>query len=228
MQRRILHEVHDSPAGGHFRADRTYLRTNDLYSWRRMWHDTQRYVAGCDLYHQTNHRSVCYTVGVTGTLPGSSIITHWSIYRYWIRYHELSLGFLYSIHLPDLFTYLSYLHYPTFVWMGPQQQSSQAQIRCVSSWISTGRNFSILNGYFLSTGKLIPGRRPNDYLFMLQWFILREMRCRRYQTTMASWDMQSHIGGMSLTNDHYIGVRSTEWTYWNQPWVQPHFLCQGK
>jgi transposase InsO family protein len=57
MRRRILHEAHDTPAGGHFGADRTYLRMKDRYFWKKMWRDTQRYVAGCDLCHRTNHRS---------------------------------------------------------------------------------------------------------------------------------------------------------------------------
>ena len=57
MRRRILHEAHDSPAGGHFGADRTYLHMKDWYFWEQMWHDTQRYVAGCNLCHRTNHWS---------------------------------------------------------------------------------------------------------------------------------------------------------------------------
>jgi hypothetical protein len=57
MRRRILHEAHDTPAGGHFGADRTYLRMKDQYFWKQMWRDTQCYVAGCDLCHRTNHRS---------------------------------------------------------------------------------------------------------------------------------------------------------------------------
>jgi len=57
MQRQILHEAHDTPAGGHFGADRKYLHMKDRYSWKQMWRDTPRYVAGCDLCHRTNHRS---------------------------------------------------------------------------------------------------------------------------------------------------------------------------
>jgi len=57
LQCRILHEAHDTPAGGHFGADRTYLRMNVQYCWKQMWRDTQRYVAGCNLCHRTNHRS---------------------------------------------------------------------------------------------------------------------------------------------------------------------------
>jgi len=57
MRRRILHEAHDTPAGGHFGADQTYLRMKDRYFWMQMWRDTQCYVAGCDLCHQTNHLS---------------------------------------------------------------------------------------------------------------------------------------------------------------------------
>jgi len=57
MRRRILHEAQHTPAGGHFGADRTYLRMKDRYFWKQMWHHTQCYVAGCDLCHRTNHRS---------------------------------------------------------------------------------------------------------------------------------------------------------------------------
>jgi len=57
MQQRILQEAHNTPTGGHFGADRMYLRMRDWYFWKQMWRDTQRYVAGCDLGHQTNHRS---------------------------------------------------------------------------------------------------------------------------------------------------------------------------
>jgi len=57
MRHRILQEAHDTPAGGYFGADRTYLRMKDRYFWKKMWRDTQCYVAGCDLCHRTNHRS---------------------------------------------------------------------------------------------------------------------------------------------------------------------------
>ena len=57
MQQPILYEAHNSAAGGHFSADRTYLRMKDRNFWRRMWCNTQRYVAGCDLCYRTNHRS---------------------------------------------------------------------------------------------------------------------------------------------------------------------------
>jgi len=82
-------------------------------------------------------------------------------------------------------------------------------------WISTGCNFSIQYSYCLSAGMLIPGRRLNDYSLMLQWFIPREMRCRRYHTTMASRDMQCDMRDRSLTSKGYIWVLSTEWTYMN-------------
>jgi len=68
----------------------------------------------------------CYSI-----FPGSYTITRWCLYVYLIRNHELSLGFLYWIYLPDLFTYLSYLHYPTFASTNQWQWSSQAQIRCI-------------------------------------------------------------------------------------------------
>jgi len=57
MQPRILHEAHGTPAGGHFGADRLYLHMKDWYTWKQMWCDTQRYVAGCDICHRTSHRS---------------------------------------------------------------------------------------------------------------------------------------------------------------------------
>jgi len=95
-------------------------------------------------------------------------------------------------------------------------------------WISTGCNFSILNGHSLSAAMLILGRQPNDYLLMLEWFVPREMWCRQYQTTMASWDMQGHMTDMILNNNRYIGVMSTEWTDMNQPSVRPRSLCLGE
>jgi hypothetical protein len=63
---------------------------------------------------------------------------------------------------------------------------------------------------------------------MLQWFIPYEMRCRQYQTTTASQDMQSHILDKLVTNDWYIGVLSTEWTYTNQPLFRPHLFGLGR
>jgi len=57
MQRQIRHEADDTPAEGNFGADRTYLRMKDWYFWKQMWRDTQRYIAGCNFCHQTNHRS---------------------------------------------------------------------------------------------------------------------------------------------------------------------------
>jgi len=95
-------------------------------------------------------------------------------------------------------------------------------------WIRTGCNICIPNGYTLLAGKLIPARRPNDYSLTCQWFIPREMRCRQHQTIMASRDMQGHMRDKSLTNDRYIGVLSTKWTYMNQPLGRPHSLCMGE
>jgi hypothetical protein len=68
MRGQILHEAHDTPAGGHFGADRTYLRIKDRYFWKKMWPDTQRYVVGCDLCHRTNHRSGTH-MGLLQRLP---------------------------------------------------------------------------------------------------------------------------------------------------------------
>jgi len=95
-------------------------------------------------------------------------------------------------------------------------------------WISTSHNFSILNGHCWPGGKLIPGHRPLKYFLMLQWSVRREMRCRWYVTTMASWDKQGHMRDKSLTNNRFIGVLSTEWTYTNRPLVRPHSLCLGE
>jgi hypothetical protein len=57
MRRRILHEAHDTPTGGHFGANRMYLRMTARYFWNQMWCNAQCYAAGCDLCHRTNHRS---------------------------------------------------------------------------------------------------------------------------------------------------------------------------
>jgi hypothetical protein len=57
MRRRILNEAHNTPAGGHFGADRIYLRMKHWDFWKQIWRDTQCYVAGCNLCHRTNHRS---------------------------------------------------------------------------------------------------------------------------------------------------------------------------
>jgi len=51
MLRRIIHETHDTPAEGHFGADRTSLLMKDRYFWQQMWHHTQGYIGGCDLGH---------------------------------------------------------------------------------------------------------------------------------------------------------------------------------
>ena len=57
MQHWILHEADDSPAGGHFGADRTYICIKDRHFWKPMWCETQHFVAVCDLRHRTNHHS---------------------------------------------------------------------------------------------------------------------------------------------------------------------------
>jgi len=54
------------------------------------------------------------------------------------------------------------------------------------------------------------------------------MRCCQHQSIMTSRDMQSQIRDTSITNNQYIGAQSREWTYKNQPFVQPHFLGLGK
>jgi len=56
IQRRILHEAHNIPTRGHIGSDRTYLRIRDRYLCNQKWRDTQRYIAGCELCHRTNHR----------------------------------------------------------------------------------------------------------------------------------------------------------------------------
>ena len=50
MQRHILHEAHDSPAGAHFSADGTCLRMNDWYFMKQMWRNTQPDDGGCDVF----------------------------------------------------------------------------------------------------------------------------------------------------------------------------------
>jgi hypothetical protein len=57
MQRRIIHEAHDTPAVRHFGADGTYVGKKEQHFWKQMSYYTQRYVAGGDLYHRTNHCS---------------------------------------------------------------------------------------------------------------------------------------------------------------------------
>jgi len=57
MEPRILQEAHNTPAGVQFGADRKYERMTEQNSWQQVWLDTQRYVAGCDLCHRTNHWS---------------------------------------------------------------------------------------------------------------------------------------------------------------------------
>jgi len=94
--------------------------------------------------------------------------------------------------------------------------------------VGIGHRIPIVNGHTLSAGILIPSRQTNDYSLMLQWFIHYEMRCRQYQNTITSRDMQSHIRDKSTTNNRYIGAQSTECTYRNQPLVRPHFPGLGK
>jgi len=57
MQSQILHEARDTPAGGHMGADQMILHMKDYYFLRKMWRNTQRYIAGSDLCQRTNHRS---------------------------------------------------------------------------------------------------------------------------------------------------------------------------
>jgi len=82
--------------------------------------------------------------------------------------------------------------------------------------------------YSLSAGNLIPTRQTNDYSLMLQWFIPYEVRCRQYQITTASRDMQGHIRDKSITNNSYIGAKAMEWTCTNHPLFRPHLLGLGQ
>jgi hypothetical protein len=81
--------------------------------------------------------------------------------------------------------------------------------------------------YSLSAGNLIHSRLTNKYHLMLQWFICYEMKCRQYQTSTASRHMWSHTWYKWVTNDWYIGILSTEWTYTNQPLFRAHLLFLG-
>ena len=68
MQCRLLHEAHDTPAGGYFGAHRTYIRMIDRYFWKQMWHDMQHYLVVCDFTPWTNHRSGTH-IGLLLPLP---------------------------------------------------------------------------------------------------------------------------------------------------------------
>jgi len=41
MEPRILQQSHNTPAGGHFGEDRTYLRMKEGNFWDQLWRDTQ-------------------------------------------------------------------------------------------------------------------------------------------------------------------------------------------
>jgi hypothetical protein len=56
MTKRILHEAHHTPTGGHFGVDRTYMRLRGDFFWPRMWDSVRRYVEGCDMCHRINGR----------------------------------------------------------------------------------------------------------------------------------------------------------------------------
>jgi hypothetical protein len=45
---------------------------------------------------------------------------------------------------------------------------------------------------------------------------------------MPSPNMQSHIEEQLVTNDQYIRAQSTEWTYMNQPLLQPYLEGLGR
>jgi hypothetical protein len=57
MQRRIIHDAYDTPVEGHFGVDHTSLHIKDRYFWKKMWHDTQQFIAGCEVCHRTNYQS---------------------------------------------------------------------------------------------------------------------------------------------------------------------------
>ena len=44
----ILHEVHDSPTGGHPGIERTYLTLKQYYFWPKMHHMIKQYITGCE------------------------------------------------------------------------------------------------------------------------------------------------------------------------------------
>lgn len=142
--------------------------------------------------------------------------------------HDLSLWFPYRIDFPDLFTYYSYLYYPTFIATDLRQVSNQVQMRCVSSVDQDGSMFSILSSYSLLAGILIRSGQINNWLLMPQWFISDNRRCHPYWTTMAFRNTQSYTRNKLVSNNRHIRARSTKWTYMNQPLFQLHCLPLGE
>jgi len=106
--------------------------------------------------------------------------------------------------------------------------TQRASRMCIIFMTGIGCRISIVNGHSLSAGNLIPSHQTHDDSLILKWSISNEMKCHQYKTTMASRDMQSHIGNTSLTNNHYITALSTKWTYTNQSLPRPPLLGLGK
>lgn len=71
---------------------------------------------------------------------------------------------------------------------------------------------------------LFYSRRPNNYAYLHEWLNLNGMIHRHHRSTMTSEDVQSHIRDHLVTNNQYVGVLSTEWSYTNQLLFRLHFL----
>ena len=60
------------------------------------------------------------------------------------------------------------------------------------------------------------------------WFIPAQIMCCQYQTTMASWHIQSQMRDELVTDIQDFEALPTQLTCTNQPLFRPHFLHLGK
>jgi len=74
--------------------------------------------------------------------------------------------------------------------------------------------FSMVTPYQQQT--LFPLADQTSISLMLQWFIPDEMMCHQYQTTMASRDMQSHIGDTRINS--YFSLTFLVWVKKTWDW----------
>src|SRR5437588_2105197 len=66
-------QLHDHPAGGHFRVDKTHKRLLEFYTWPGSRKDTKEFVQRCSVCTQTKHSTRRLAGSPTPLMPAKAL-----------------------------------------------------------------------------------------------------------------------------------------------------------
>jgi len=142
------------------------------------------------------------------------------------------MNYYLDFHIGSTFLISSPISHISITWPSYQQINDSDLAQCKEDvdylWIHNSLRITIVNGQFFPAANLISCHWTNNYWLILEWFILKLMRCQQHQSIMASRDMKSHIWAKLITNNWYTWAQLTEWTYMDQCQLQSHLTGVGQ